>query len=183
MSADLFEETRMSDLKRATQAYEDSKQNYQRLVRAALAETDPAARETALAAIAAENARLTQIVAGLAQAWSEGSVQEDNLAKQKVLDYQQELEEYKTQMESMHNKQDIIIKLKSILGSLTNENDLSKKSYYAYIIGVLALLIIVFVFFVYSYASSVMSAASSAVSAATEAVSTATTATAEAVTI
>lgn len=157
MSANLFEETRMSDLNRATGEYQNAKENYQRLLRLAIEEQDPARREEAIRGVQAENARLVRVVEGLAQGWS----QYDTPASKDHLDeLEQELEQFKEDMKTIRNRQDKVTQLKSVLSSLTSQNESDRNTYYGYIIAVLILLILVFIFFVYSYAASVISSLS-----------------------
>jgi hypothetical protein len=158
MSADLFEETRMADLQRATQEYQDARQNYQRLVRIAVQEKDRAKREDVMVAINKENTRLIKVVEGLVTAWSEGKLQYDDMASEKVETLEKQLEEFKEEIARLHDKQDSLIQLQSVLGTLTQETDTARTFYYAYIVAVLVLLVIVFIFFVYSYATTSFSA-------------------------
>jgi len=165
MSADLFEQTRRTDLERATKEYAAAKENYQRLVRLALQERDPVKREEQIKAIQAENARLVRVVEGLIAIHNEGSDEKDY---EKAQDLDQEIAEFQHDLELLQTKQDTITQLRGVLSTLTAENDSAKSTYYGYIIAVLVLLVVVFLFFVYSYVSCVAgwfsSAASSAVS-------------------
>jgi len=181
MNASLFEQTRMAELQQATRDYADAKQNYQRLVRSALQEPDSAKRVEDMKAIEAENARLITIVKVLMTAWSEGDLEQNELAKQKVIDLENELASFEEQTSKLAGKRDMIDQLKTVLSTLMNENASTKKTYYGYIVAILVLLIIVFIFFVYSYASSVVSTVTGAVSSVTGAVSSATESVAESV--
>ena len=173
MNASLFEQTRMAELQQATRDYSDAKQNYQRLVRSALQEQDSVKRTEDLKAIAAENNRLVTIVRGLMEAWSEGDLEQNELAKQKVIDLENELASFEEQTSTLSKKRDIIDQLKTVLATLLGENSSTKKTYYGYIIAILVLLIIVFILFVYSYASSAVSAITGAVSSVAETAQTA----------
>jgi hypothetical protein len=167
MNASLFEQTRMAELQQATRDYADAKQNYQRLVRSSLQEPDSAQRAIDMKAIGAENARLVNIVKGLMSAWSEGDLEQNELAKQRVIDLENELANFEEQTSRIAGKRDIIDQLKTVLATLMNENTSTKKTYYGYIVAILVLLIVVFIFFVYSYASTVVSTVTSAVESVT----------------
>jgi hypothetical protein len=157
----------MAELQQATRDYADAKQNYQRLVRSALQEPDSAKRVEDMKAIEAENARLITIVKGLMSAWSEGDIEQNDLAKQKVIDLENELANFEEQTSKLAGKRDLIDQLKTVLSTLTNENSYTRKTYYGYIVAILVLLIIVFIFFVYSYASTVISTVTGAVETVT----------------
>lgn len=163
MSADIFEETRMADLDRAMREYTAAKQNYQRMVRMALEEKDPAKRSEYLGAIRTENQRLVRVVEGLMAAWSEGNLQHSEKAQQKVIDLEQELQNFQKQLDSIQTKQDTIVQLQSVLTTLTSDNSTARTTYYGYIIAVLVLLVVVFIMFVYSYMSSAVSAITTSV--------------------
>lgn len=167
MNASLFEQTRTVELKKATGDYVDAKQNYQRLIRSALQEQDSTKRAADMKAIAAENERLITIVTGLMAAWSAGDLEGNELAKQKVVDLENELAGFEEQTSKLTQKRDIIDQLKTVLATLTSENSSTRKTYYGYIVAILVLLIVVFIFFVYSYASSAISAVTSAVESVT----------------
>jgi hypothetical protein len=152
MSANLFQESRMTDLDNATKEYADAKQNYQRLVRLAVEEQDPAKRQDMLAAIRTENARLVHVVESLVAGWSEYNTNGENQGK--IDDLETQLARFNKDLESVQEKQDTIYQLQSVLSTLMSEHDSKRNSYYGYIIAVLVLLIAVFIFFVYSYARS-----------------------------
>ena len=86
MSADLYEQTRKADLERAMAEYKSAKENYQRLVRIALNESNPTRREEEMRAIEQENRRLQTVVEGLMTAWSEGKLADDPEAQDMVID-------------------------------------------------------------------------------------------------
>lgn len=151
MSGNLFEQTRMADLDRATREYADAKQNYQRLVRIAAQESDPVRREEQFKGIRAENARLVRVVEGLVAAWSE---YDTDLSSSTISNLDEELAQFKRDLSDIHHKQDTLVQLQAVLATLSGENDSARSTYYGYIIAVLVLLIIVFIIFVYSYASS-----------------------------
>jgi len=152
MSANLFQESRMSDLDRATQEYSDAKQNYQRLVRIAIDEQDPSKRAEVLNTIQAENARLVRVVEGLVAGWSQYNT--TDVTQTKINNLQAELDAFNKDLESIQHKQDTLVQLQSVLTTLTTQNESDRNTYYGYIIAVLVLLILVFVMFVYSYARS-----------------------------
>lgn len=164
MNAQLFEESRMSELDRATKDYEDAKGNYQRMVRQAISEKDPKKRDEYVKAIEAENIRLSRVVQGLVAAWSEGDLKYSDLAQNKVSDFEKELEDFRHDIEELRAGNDQLAQLKTLFNTLTNENASERKTFYGYIVAILVLLIIVFVFFVYSYASSVVSSVTETVS-------------------
>ena len=170
MNASLFEQTRMAELQQATRDYADAKQNYQRLVRSSLQEPDSAQRAIDMKAFGAENARLVNIVKGLMSAWSEGDLEQNELAKQRVIDLENELANFEEQTSKLAGKRDMIDQLKTVLSTLTNENSYTRKTYYGYIVAILVLLIIVFIFFVYSYASTVVSTVTGAAESVVESV-------------
>jgi len=155
MSGNLFEQTRMTDLDKATREYGDAKQNYQRLVRIATQEPDPARREEQFKGIRAENARLVRVVEGLVAAWSE---YDTDLSSSMISNLDEELAQFKRDLSELHHKQDTVVQLQSVLATLSGENDSARSTYYGYIIAVLVLLIIVFIIFVYSYVSSAFTA-------------------------
>lgn len=148
MSSNLFEEERLSDLQRATQTYEDAKQNYQRLVRLAFQETDSKKRTDLLNAIQTENARLVSVVEALLIAWSEQATQE---GARQMVDLDKELQTFKQQLEQIQDKQDNLVQLQTVLSTVSGQTETNKTYYYAYIVAVLVLLVIVFVLFVFSY--------------------------------
>lgn len=156
MSANLFEETRMADLDRATREYKSAKDNYERLVRLAIQEQDAAKRDELLGTIRAENDRLVRVVQTLTAAWAEYA--DSDIAQQKQVDLEQEVQSFRRDLETLEKKRDRVSQLQSVLTSLTTENDKTRTTYYGYIVAVLVLLVLVFVLFVYSYASSVVSA-------------------------
>lgn len=166
MNAQLFEETRMAELDRATKDYEAAKGNYQRMVRQAISEKDLKKRDEYIKAIEAENNRLVRVVQGLIYAWSEGDAQYSDLAQNKVDGFEKELEDFRHDVEELRAGNDQLAQLKSVYNTLTNENLTERKTFYGYIIAIFVLLIIVFVFFVYSYASSVVSSVTETVSSA-----------------
>lgn len=163
MNANLFEQTRATQLNQALRDYNNAKQNYQRMLRQALAETDSARRQEALQSVEAENRRLVTVVEGLVQAIQEGESQQYD----HIDDLNSQIEQYKEDLEYMRGKSDKIIQLRELLASLTNESSNDRKQYYGYIVGILVLLIVVFVFFVYSYAASVINTVTETVSSVT----------------
>jgi hypothetical protein len=170
MNANLFEQNRAAQLNQAMVDYKNAKQNYQRLVRQAVSEQDTTKRGEALRALEAENKRLVTIVEGLVQALSEGDLQNTGYSQNTVDDLNAEIANYKEEIEYMRGKNDKVIQLRELLASLSQESSSDRKQYYGYIVGILVLLIVVFVFFVYSYAASVFSAVAEVVSAPIEAV-------------
>lgn len=158
MSSDLFEQERLSDLQRATQTYRDGRENYQRLVRAALREQDTQKRNDLYNAISTENGRLIGVVESLMTAWSQGKLRTDEDAKREVIDLDKELEEFRRSIEEMQGKQDSIIQLSNVLSSITGESNTTKNYYYGYIVAILVLLVVVFVLFVFSYVKTSVSA-------------------------
>jgi hypothetical protein len=167
MSSDLFEEERLSDLRRATQTYQDAKQNYQRLVRQALNEKDSSKRTDLLNAISTENGRLMGVVQQLMTAWSQGALQETNEAKRHVIDLEKELQKFKDSIQLLQDKQDSVVQLQNVLTSLTGEVDTNKTYYYGYIVAVLIMLVVVFMLFLFSYVKTAASAVSEIVTPAT----------------
>jgi multidrug efflux pump subunit AcrB len=159
MSSDLFEQERLSDLQRATQTYRDARENYQRLVRAALREQDTQKRNDLYNAISTENGRLIGVVESLMTAWSQGKLRTDEAAQREVVDLDKELEEFKQNIADMQSKQDSIVQLSNVLSSITGDTNTTKNYYYGYIVAVLVLLVIVFVLFVFSYIKTTVSSA------------------------
>jgi DNA repair exonuclease SbcCD ATPase subunit len=152
------------DLERATREYRNAKQNYQRLVRLALDESNAAARQSRFQAIRNENARLVHIVENLVQAWN--AIPDHDDAQENVDDLNNDLEEFKRQLESLHRGRDTIVQLESVLSSFVTKNESMRNTYYWYIIAVLLSLVSVFVFFVISYVRGAATAAAAAVAAA-----------------
>ena len=167
MNANSFEEQRSAQLNQAMKDYETAKQNYQRLVRQAVAETDPQKRREFLQTVEVENNRLVQIVQGILAAIEENKTMGKTYSQQKVIDLNKELEHYKEEVEYMRGKNDTVIQLRELLASVSNESNSERRQYYGFIVGILVLLIVVFIFFVYSYASSVINAVTETVSAVT----------------
>jgi hypothetical protein len=155
MSANLYEQTRKADLQRALAEYRDAKDNYQRLVRIALNEADPARRSEEVRAIEQENARLQRVVEGLMAAYSEGGLADDPEAQDTVIDLERELEAFKTRLGDVQKNKDRVVQLQTVLSTLTSETEKERSIYYGYIIAILVLLVIVFVLFVLSYWRSV----------------------------
>jgi hypothetical protein len=167
MSSDLFEQQRLSDLQRATQTYQDAKQNYQRLVRQALNEKDSSKRTDLLNAITTENGRLMGVVQQLMTAWSQGALEENDEAQRQVVDLDKQLQEFKNSIQLLQDKQDSVVQLQNVLTSLTGEVDTNKTYYYGYIVAVLIMLVVVFVLFLFSYFKTAASAVSEAISPTT----------------
>ena len=155
MSANLYEQTRKADLQRALSEYRDAKDNYQRLVRIALNETDPARRSEEMKAITQENARLQRVVEGLMAAYSEGKLADDPEAQNIVIDLEQELDAFKKRLGDVQKNKDTVVQLQTVLGTLSSETEKERSIYYGYIIAILVLLVVVFVLFVLSYWRSV----------------------------
>jgi chromosome segregation ATPase len=167
MSVNLFEESRRQDLERAVAEYRDAKQNYQRMVRLALQEKDATRREEQIKAIEAENGRLVRVVEGLVAMYREGGGEEGGT--ETILDtLDDELAQFRQDLETLQSKQDTITQLHSVLTTLSNENEGTRTTYYGYIVAVLVMLVIVFVLFVYSYISTAVSAVSTVASAIPE---------------
>lgn len=166
MNANLFEQTRATELNQALRDYNDAKQNYQRMLRQALSENDSSKRTEALQAVEAENKRLVTVVEVLVRAITEGELQHKNQSEQ-VEDLNKHIQQYKEDLEYMRGKSDKVIQLRELLATLTNESSNDRKQYYGYIVGILVLLIIVFVFFVYSYAASVINSVTETVASVT----------------
>lgn len=167
MNANSFEEQRTAQLNQAMKDYDTAKQNYQRLVRQAVAETDPQKRRELLQTVEVENNRLVQIVQGILAAIEENKTMGKTYSEQKVIDLNKELERYKEEVEYIRGKNDTVIQLRELLASVSNQSSSERRQYYGYIVGILVLLIVVFVFFVYSYASSVINAVSETVATVT----------------
>jgi hypothetical protein len=155
MSANLYEQTRKADLQRALTEYRDAKDNYQRLVRIALNETDPGRRSEEMQAITQENARLQRVVEGLMAAYSEGKLADDPEAQDIVIDLEQELDAFKRRLGDVQKNKDTVVQLQTVLGTLNSDTEKERSIYYGYIIAILVLLVVVFVLFVLSYWRSV----------------------------
>lgn len=155
MSANLYEQTRKADLQRALSEYRDAKDNYQRLVRIALDEKDPARRSEEMQAITQENARLQRVVEGLMAAYSEGKLADDPDAQNIVIDLEQELENFKKRLGDVQQNKDTVVQLQTVLSTLNSDTEKERSIYYGYIIAILVLLVTVFVLFVLSYWRSV----------------------------
>ena len=151
MSSDLFEQQRLGDLQRATQTYQDAKQNYQRLVRLALNEKDSKKRSDLYDAITTENGRLIGVVQQLMTAWSQGANQTNEDAQEQVVNLDKELQEFKQNMQRFQDKQDSVVQLQNVLSSVSGQADTNKTYYYGYIVAVLVMLVVVFILFLFSY--------------------------------
>uniref|UniRef100_A0A6C0I5X7 Uncharacterized protein n=1 Tax=viral metagenome TaxID=1070528 RepID=A0A6C0I5X7_9ZZZZ len=151
MSSDLFEQQRLGDLQRATQTYEDAKQNYQRLVRLALKEQDSKKRSDLYDAITTENGRLIGVVQQLMTAWSQGANQTNDDAQEQVVNLDKELQEFRQNMQRFQDKQDSVVQLQNVLSSVSGQSDTNKTYYYGYIVAVLVMLVVVFMLFIFSY--------------------------------
>lgn len=172
MNANSFEEQRTAQLNQALKDYETAKQNYQRLVRQAVNETDPQKRRELLQTVEIENNRIVQIVQGILGAIEENKSMGKAYSEQKVIDLNKELQRYKEEVEFMRGENDKVIQLRELLASVSNENTNERRQYYGFIVGILVLLIVVFIFFVYSYAASVINAVSETVASVTAPVTT-----------
>ena len=148
MSSNLFEEQRLGDLRRATQTYEDAKQNYQRLVRLALNEQDSKKRSDLYDAITTENGRLIGVVQQLMTAWSQGSSDD---SEEQVVNLDKELQEFRQNIQRFQDKQDSVVQLQNVLASVSGQSESNKTYYYGYIVAVLVMLVVVFVLFLFSY--------------------------------
>jgi hypothetical protein len=167
MNANSFEEQRTAQLNQALKDYETAKQNYQRLVRQAISETDAQKRRELIQTVEVENNRLVQIVQGILGAIEENKTMGKTYSEQKVIDLNKELARFKEEVEYIRGKNDTVIQLRELLASVSNETNSERRQYYGFIVGILVLLIVVFIFFVYSYASSVINAVTETVSTVT----------------
>ena len=157
-------QTEFIDLERATREYRHARENYHKLVRIALEETNLKKQEESLKAMRNENKRLVQIVENLVQAWSE--LKQDERSHTEVDTLKEDIKEFKKEMAKLQKGRDTLVQLQSVLNTLMSENAGARTTYYGYIIAVLILLVLVFVFFVSSYMRSMIVAVTSSATSA-----------------
>ena len=187
MDAGVFQQTRNVELATAMRQYKETKDGYERLVRRALMDPDPASKAQYTQGILAENQRLTNIVQQLIQMYQDGQAEVGGNTIQELED---DVQKYRKHFLEMQATNDANLKFQKMLSSAQSSTTAAKTYYIGYIVAVLVLVIGLLMSFFFigqapSLADTVVSAietpAPDMTSEAAEAVSGATEAATEAV--
>jgi hypothetical protein len=122
----------------AVKQYEMVKEEYERLVRRALMDPNPANKQSYADAIRSENQRLITIVQGLVEMYQQNKTAYTGISME---DLQSKLQEYKQQFVQLETQRDKNLQYQQMLNSSKTTTTTATAYYYGYAIAILVLLI------------------------------------------
>jgi hypothetical protein len=138
MDAGVYQQTRSVELATAMRQYKETKDGYERLVRRALLDPDPASKAQYTQGILAENQRLTSIVQQLIQMYQDGQAE---IGGDTIKDLEEDIQKYRKHFLEMQATYDTNLKFQKMLSTAQSGATSAKTYYIGYIVSVLILVI------------------------------------------
>jgi len=139
MDAGVYQQTRNVELATAMRQYKETKDGYERLVRRALLDPDPASKAQYIQGILAENQRLTNIVQQLIQMYQDG--QAEIGGGNTIQELEEDINRYRKHFIEMQAMYDTNLKFQKLLSTAQTSTTTAKTYYIGYIVSVLVLVI------------------------------------------
>jgi hypothetical protein len=136
-----------NDAQAALVAYGSLRDQYVRMIDTALREQDSAKRTAMMPQITAANQQLVALVTSIQAVYNQG---QSVLSAQPTGDLQSALDKYKEQLEELRTDEDELVKLNRLYKDIQSQGVVPQTTYYAWILAILLMLIVVFFMFVAS---------------------------------